>query len=286
MHHQVISMTELWPPDRPVRTNIDDTLLTELADSMKRVGVLLPLIVERINGGYMVVDGHRRFLAAEKARLAAVPCVVREEGDPPPQAMKVQANLYREDMTAVEEAAFYAELYRDLGQDVDRVCELVRHPRAYVEKRLLLMDGDSTVLQAVAAKEISLGVAEELNKYHTHEAAARKRNAEQPAIDAGRARDEKDRRYHLSWAVRVGATKQNVVDWRKSIEMGAEFNPAPAADGAPHPQTVAVEPVKQVCYCCRSDRNAHLMEFWFVHSYCRQQDEAAAAEVERFREKG
>src|SRR5579859_5967110 len=184
MFQAKISITEIFPPAHAARANIDEAQLRELAESMKRVGLIEPLIVERVEGGFEVIAGHRRLLASQMAGLVTLNCMVREDSDPPAAALKIQENLYREDLSPVEEAAFYAELFDTLGQDVDKVCELVHQSRNYVEKRLLLLAGDAVVLQALVDKQIVLGVAEEINKIVL----------------------QSDRRYYLDWAVRVGAT--------------------------------------------------------------------------------
>lgn len=252
MYQAKINTMEIMPPTHAVRAAMDEGGLRELAESMKRVGLIEPLIVERVESGYEVIAGHRRLLAAQMAGLLTLQCMVREDSDPPAAALKVQENLYREDMSPVEEAAFYAELFDAMGQDVDKVCDLVHQSRGYVEKRLLLLSGDPVVLQAVVDKKIALGVAEELNKFAL----------------------EKDRRYYLDWCIRVGATIANVKDWRRQNEIqrmaGGEGTTGLPAESLP----AAPDPGPTKCLFCESAEDQHLMRFAMVHSYCLRQAEA------------
>lgn len=259
MFQATISIGEIYPPVHAVRAAMDEGALRELAESIKRVGLIEPIIVERKEGGFEVVAGHRRLLAAQMAGLITLQCMVREETDPPAAALKVQENLYREDMSPVEEAAFYAELFDAMDQDVDKVCDLVHQSRAYVEKRLLLLSGDTMVLKCVVDKQISLGVAEELNKFKL----------------------ESDRRYYLDWCIRVGATIANVREWRRSNEIrrmaedGAQ--PGPTGEGSqPLP-----DPGPTRCLFCASADDQHMMRFAMVHTYClRQAEERRRAEAQ------
>jgi ParB/RepB/Spo0J family partition protein len=237
---------------------MDEAGIRELAESMKRVGLIEPLIVEKIEGGYEVIAGHRRLLAAREAGLNNLQCMVREADDPPAAALKVQENLYREDMTPVEEAAFYAELFESCGKDVDQVCAMVHQTRNYVEKRLLLLSGDRAVLQALVDKSIALGVAEEINKI---------------------ARED-DRHYFLDWAIRVGATVKTVRDWRmgNEIRRAAEEGATPYTAGEPAPAAPDPEPTR--CLFCESNDDQHMMKFAMVHTYCLRRAEEDWAGME------
>ena len=253
-----IPITEIVPPRHAVRAVMDEGALRELAESIERAGLIEPIVVERTETGFEVIAGHRRLLACQLAKLAAIPCMVREEKDTPATALKVRENLYREDLSPVEEAGFYAELYADLGEDVDKVCDVVHQNRTYVEGRLNLLHGDRSVLEALAEKKIGIGVAEELNKFKL----------------------EVDRRYYLEWAVRQGATVGTVRDWRRANEahvaamdggsvIAAEIHSAAMPASGPMP-----------CLFCGSPDDQHMMVFKMAHSYCLRQAEERRQENE------
>jgi len=180
-----VPLTLLDPPAIDARMERNDEQLEELVGDVAKRGVILPLAVVRQNGRYEIVDGFCRFIAAGRAGLPVVPCMVYPSKDVALQGVKYAANLFRLDMSAAEEATFFHELFEhECGQDLDRVCALVNRRRAYVEARLALVLGDEAVFEAVRRKEISLGVAAELN----------------------RIGKEDYRRYYLKHAIKDGAS--------------------------------------------------------------------------------
>ncbi len=251
-----IALTDLREPQQIARAVIDEDGINELAADLKRVGVLQPLHVKAIPGGYEVVDGHRRLLAARRAALVTVPCLVIGDGDASDLAIKIHANLYRQDWTPVEEAAFYAELLPICANDNDMLAQMVHETRGYVESRLALLLGDPEVLEAVVARQITLGVSQELNKIK-HDA---------------------DRKYYLGWAIQQGATIATVRQWR-AISDAQALAPQvqPRAEGEAGP-TVQVRGRELVCFLCGKAEPLSDVEFWYIHRFCQTQ---LKADVER-----
>jgi ParB family chromosome partitioning protein len=188
---------------------MDDDRMNSLVVSIRAVGVLEPLLVRPAGDGvFEVVAGHRRLKASRIAGLAELPCIDLET-DELADAVKIHENLEREDLSPSDEAIFYAELYEQRGEDVDVVAELVKKSRGHVESRLHLIRGDKHVFAALAAGKISIGVAEELNKFSR----------------------EEDRLFHLDYCTRTGATVATARQWRLDANRRAELAPpAPAAE--------------------------------------------------------
>ena len=94
-------------PDHPFKVRMDESM-TELADSVKERGVLHPVLVRPIpDGGYQMVAGHRRKMAAELAGLPTVPCIVRELTDDEATIIMVDSNLQRDQVLPSEKAFAY-----------------------------------------------------------------------------------------------------------------------------------------------------------------------------------
>ncbi len=248
-----ISIHELREPAHVARATIDEDGIEELAQDIRRVGVLVPLHVKEVDDGYEVVAGHRRLLAARRAGLVALPCLVRSSRDPDPTVIKLHENLYRQELTPVEEAAFFAELLPTCENDTDKLSAMLKQTRSYVEGRLLLLSGDPDVLHAVAQREISLGVAEELNKIQR----------------------ESDRKWYLKWARETGATRATVRQWRFNSEAQVEPAPgAPVVAGTPAPVPQQGRDVFE-CLLCKDREPMTDLEFWHVHRSCRVRLERA-----------
>lgn len=225
-----IAITKLRAPEHAARTLMDDADLDALVESIQQLGVRSPLHVKPLpDGTYEIVAGHRRYLAAQRLNLADVPC--RLELDPATcEAWKLHENLFREALSPADEAQFYSELYERHGQDVDRVCALVRRPRAHVEARILLMAGDSKVLDALRRGAISLGVAEQFNAIERPE----------------------DREYYLHYAERGGCSVRQAREWRaqanarRAMETARVPGADPALAGAGDTPAAAPSPLHYV----------------------------------------
>ena len=255
MHLAKIATSEIREPAHVARAVIDDAGLDALAESLRRVGLVNPLTVMEVEGGYEVIAGHRRLLAARHAGLVAIPCMVRSARDPNPTALKLHENLYREELSPVEEAAFFAELLTQCDNDTDKLCQLIKQSRGYVEGRLRLLSGDPDVLAAVAGKEISLGVAEELNKMEHHE----------------------DRVYYLGWAKTTGATRAVVRGWRATVTAQVPVAPGTAGIDPPSPSPAVTYPDIFICALCKHKEPITDLRPVHIHQFCTIQLEATLA---------
>jgi len=248
MHLAKISINEIREPARVARAVLDEDSLDELAASIKKLGIINPLTVQEVDGGYEVVAGHRRLLAARRAGLVVCPCLVRSARDPDPHALQLHENLYRQELSPVEEAAWFAELLPECGDDCDKLAALVKQSRNYVESRLNLLHGDPEVVAAVAKHEISLGVAEELNKIVQPEARAE----------------------GLMWARNGQMTVTQAKQYRLTRNMASSsaISPAPA-EPAPGAPSAPGRDIFACIYCGDSEPKVGL-EFWHAHPGCRE----------------
>ncbi|MCD7954268.1 MAG: ParB/RepB/Spo0J family partition protein [Lachnospiraceae bacterium] len=105
---QEIPLTEISDfPNHPFHVRMDESM-TEMADSVKQYGVLVPALVRpRSEGGYEMVAGHRRKAASELAGKTVVPCIVRELSDEEAVIIMVDSNLQREQILPSEKAFAY-----------------------------------------------------------------------------------------------------------------------------------------------------------------------------------
>lgn len=231
-----------------MRDTMDELALQELCESITKIGVVEPLVVERAGDRFRVVAGHRRLIACQAAKFTPVPCVVRDAGAVDPAAVTIAENYYREDVNPVEEAAFLDKLLEErCGGDVDVLAALIRHRREYVEDRILLIRGDAEVLAALREHKITLAVARELNK----------------------VKDPGYRALYTDAAVRGGATASVVRTWRAS---GSELQAIAPDAGAAAPGESATQttaPAGELrCMFCEETEDPHLMELKWIHRHC------------------
>lgn len=160
------------------RRSFDEASLAELKASIEQHGILVPLIVrpDGNKAGYEIVAGHRRFMAAGLAKLAAVPADVRELSDEEAREIGMVDNLQREDLTALDEAEGYQQIFALAGEAGRRLTPAalaakIGKPEGYVRLRLRLLTLDEAARSALREGRIVLGHAIELARL---EAAAQK----------------------------------------------------------------------------------------------------------------
>lgn len=130
-------------PNHPFKVRMD-TAMQEMAESVKQYGVLVPALVRpKQGGGYEMVAGHRRKMAAELAQLPEIPCIVRNLTDDEATIIMVDSNLQREQILPSEKAFAYKmklDAMKRQGQRTDLTCEPLAHKLKGVKSRDLLAE--------------------------------------------------------------------------------------------------------------------------------------------------
>jgi ParB family chromosome partitioning protein len=141
------------------RTVFDQEKIEELTHSIKEKGVIQPLLVRKVKGGYQLVAGERRLRAAKKAGLEKIPVVVREVSKAELLEYSLIENLQRENLNPVEEAEAYKRLMKDFGYTQQKVSQVLGKNRATVANQLRLLKLPGMVKKSLALGEISMGHA-------------------------------------------------------------------------------------------------------------------------------
>lgn len=145
-------------PNQP-RVHFDEDTLDELADSIRQRGVLQPILLRPDGDDYMIVAGERRWRAAQRARLHAIPAIVREIDASTTAELALIENIQRQDLNALEEAEGYRQLIELHGHTQDDVGRLVHKSRSHVANLLRLLDLPAFVKLSLSQGDISMGHA-------------------------------------------------------------------------------------------------------------------------------
>jgi len=149
-------------PKQP-RTVFDEDQLTELALSIKEVGLLQPPVVRSIgNGKYQLIMGERRFRAAKLAGLKSIPVIIRQTTDDQLLREALVENIHRSQLNPLEEAAAYQQLLNDFGYTHDELASKLSKSRPVITNTMRLLNLPAAVQRRVAAGVISAGHARAL----------------------------------------------------------------------------------------------------------------------------
>ncbi|MGZ4138297.1 MAG: ParB/RepB/Spo0J family partition protein [Actinomycetota bacterium] len=168
-----VPLDEIRPNPRQPRTGLDDAMLEELAASIRSVGLLQPVVVRPVSGGYELVAGERRWRASKIAGLMRIPAIVRETGDDQMLRDALIENLQRVDLNPLEEAAAFRQLVDDFGATHEEIADRVGKSRAAVTNALRLLQLGADVQQRLAAGTLSAAHGRAIAALADHDAQAR-----------------------------------------------------------------------------------------------------------------
>ncbi len=154
-----IPVDHLHPNPHQPRHRFDERTLEELAESIRRHGVLQPLLVSEDGPErYLLMTGERRWRAARLAGLATVPAVIRERlADGEQLEVALVENLQRQDLTPLEEARAFDDLRTSLGLSQAEIAERVAMDRSTVANSLRLLRLPPEVQELVERGDLSAG---------------------------------------------------------------------------------------------------------------------------------
>jgi ParB family transcriptional regulator, chromosome partitioning protein len=150
------------PNPRQPREGFEEVALEALARSIQEVGVLQPIVVRRLNGGYELVAGERRLRAAKLAGLATIPAVIRTSDEAESLREALIENIHRQDLAPLEQASAFQELQEDLGVSQEELAKRLGHSRPYIANTIRLLQLPGEVQRLLAEGGIAAGHARAL----------------------------------------------------------------------------------------------------------------------------
>jgi ParB family transcriptional regulator, chromosome partitioning protein len=163
VHYEEIPVTSISPNPRQPRRTFDEDALDELADSIREVGLLQPVVVRAVGGGsYELIMGERRWRASQRAGLVEIAAIVRDTPDTDLLRDALIENLHRQQLDPLEEAAAYQQLLDDFGATHEQLAQKVGRSRPHISNTLRLLNLPAAVQKRVAAGVLSAGHARAL----------------------------------------------------------------------------------------------------------------------------
>ncbi len=148
-------------PNQP-RKVFDETALNELASSISKHGVIMPIIVNKSGNKYMIIAGERRWRASRIAGLKRVPVIVKNYSERQIKEISLIENLQREDLNPIESATAMKSLMEDYGLTQEELADRIGKSRPAIANTLRLLSLSPEVIKLVANGELSAGHARAL----------------------------------------------------------------------------------------------------------------------------
>jgi ParB family transcriptional regulator, chromosome partitioning protein len=157
-----IPVSAIRPNPYQPREHFDEEELASLAESIREVGILQPVLVRETSEGYELIAGERRWRAARRVGLQHIPALVRDTDDASALEHALVENVHRADLNVLEEAAAYQQLIEDFGLTHEEVAIRVGRSRTSVTNTLRLLQLPPAVQRMVRDRSLTMGHARAL----------------------------------------------------------------------------------------------------------------------------
>lgn len=158
--HKTLSAELLQPGRYQPRAAFDDQTIGELAESIKKQGLLQPLLVRSLpEGNYEIIAGERRWRACQLAGIHEIPVILHQVDDETAMAMALVENLQREDLNAMDQARAMHRLTTEFSLTHQQIAELLSKSRTAVTNFLRLLNLNSEVRLLLENGDLDMGHA-------------------------------------------------------------------------------------------------------------------------------
>jgi ParB family chromosome partitioning protein len=160
----MVAIEDIQPNPHQPRRHFDGASLKDLADSIRRKGIIQPLILRPISGPtkFEIVAGERRWRAAQLAQLHAVPAILRDFSDSEVLEIAIIENIQRAELNPIEEALAYSRLAKDFSMRQEDIAQRVGKNRATVANTMRLLDLPQNVRDLLVSSKLTTGHAKVL----------------------------------------------------------------------------------------------------------------------------
>jgi len=228
------------------RSEGEDDELVELTASIRRLGVLVPLIVVRKGDTFLLVAGHRRIAAAAAAGVTEVPAIVRESDEAEAAEVSFAENLFRLDLSPVEQAAAIRGCIDNKTMTIEELSHALHKSEQWICDQAKMTTWPDEVLAAIHYKHISVSAARNL-----------------AAIS-----DPQYRNYLLHNAVENGVTARVTAAWLQAYQLSRPPEEALTASPVEGPVPAAAVVPQANCMFCLNMFRCDALNYMGVCGTC------------------
>ena len=225
---KMVDLSLVDPPDGHVRMEIAEREIFELSESIKEVGLIQAILIRPVKKRYEVVVGHRRYLAVKGLGWPTIKTEIKEMSDKDAAVLRATENLQRKDLTPIEEAAIYLDLYEEKGFTINMIATKMGRAATHVKNRMRLLKLDVEVQKAIHSGKILVEVGVILSKIE----------------------DKKELYRYLEIAIENGITPKIARDWNEDYRKSLQYLEARSDPGGPAPVDIPTERIYTPCQFC------------------------------------
>lgn len=156
-------ISKIIPDENQPRRNFDSEALNELASSIKKYGIIQPILVKRIsNDGYKIIAGERRWRASQLAELTSIPAIIQENDEQKNIAISLIENIQREALNPIELAEAFYQLSSNHGLSHEDIASIIGKSRTTVTNLLRLLSVPKLIREFLIDGKIEMGHARAL----------------------------------------------------------------------------------------------------------------------------
>ena len=160
---QELNLADIRPNPFQPRTEFDEEALSELAASIKAIGIVQPITVRAVEEGkYEIIAGERRFRASKLAGLSTIPAYIRKTEDDSLLELALIENIQREDLNPLEEGLAYQRMISEYHFTQEKMANLIGKSRSYVTNMMRLLDLSEEVKSLLLERKLTAGQARPL----------------------------------------------------------------------------------------------------------------------------
>lgn len=152
-----IKIIEIEPNRDQPRKIFDNETLEELAESIKKYGVIQPIIVNKKEDYYEIVAGERRWRAAKKAGLTEMPCIVRDDDERRNREIALIENIQREDLNPIDKARGFRQLMDEYGMTQQQLSDTIGISRSGIANTVRILNLDARVIRLAEEGKLTEG---------------------------------------------------------------------------------------------------------------------------------
>ena len=152
-----LEVNEVEPNRTQPRKHFDEEALEELSDSIKRYGLIQPIIVSKKQGYYEIIAGERRWRACKKAGLKTIPAILRDDDERKNKEISLIENIQREDLNTVEKAEGIKTLMEEYSLTQQQVSEILGKSRSAIANTVRILNLDKRVLELAKEGKLTEG---------------------------------------------------------------------------------------------------------------------------------